>query len=248
MLAGCGGSKVRSATSATTTIGSSAPPVSGHHTLYFRPVLCELPSSVPSTVTPTTYPSVPPTSVPLGSSPSDTATTGPPGSYPGVPGSTATLRAAYSTLCADQNASSTPSTANGSESAAQDVIVPYYLDASSPRYVLGPADMTGSAIANAQAISEGGYYQVQLTFTAAGAAEFNAVAAQRYPYYRQNPSDPPFQSLEAIELDGKVVSAPTIQAASFNGSAVISGSTSAPFTEKQASVIAQEILLARTPS
>ncbi|HEX6394405.1 MAG TPA: hypothetical protein VFZ97_13280 [Acidimicrobiales bacterium] len=128
------------------------------------------------------------------------------------------------------------------------MIAPYYLAAASPRYVLGPADMTGSAIATAEAISTIGQYQIQLTFTAAGSGDFNAVAAQRYSYYRQNPSNPPYQSLEAIEVDGKVVSAPEIQVASFNGTAVISGSTTAPFSKEQASTIAQEIQLARWQS
>lgn len=89
--------------------------------------------------------------------------------------------------------------------------------------------MTGSAIATAQAISSTiGQYQVQLTFTTPGAAAFNAVAARGYPFYRQNAFDPPFQSLEAIELDGKVVAAPTIQAASFNGQSLSRRSNSPP--------------------
>ncbi|MGK3816924.1 SecDF P1 head subdomain-containing protein, partial [Enterococcus faecium] len=43
-----------------------------------------------------------------------------------------------------------------------------------------------------------------------------------------------YQSLEAIELDGQVESAPTIQSSSFNGQAQISGS----FTSSEASNLA----------
>jgi preprotein translocase subunit SecD len=79
---------------------------------------------------------------------------------------------------------------------------------------------------------------VQLQFTGKGSSDFDKIAAQRYPFYKQNPGNPPYQSLEAFELDGTVYSAPTIQAQTFNGSAVISGSTSAPFSYKQANDLA----------
>lgn len=245
-LAACG--RVRSETAASTTTVASVPPVSGHHTLYFRPVLCELPSSTSATsVAPTTYPRVPPTSVPSRPASSVPPTSGPAGSYPPVPSSATSPLAADPGACAE-NLSSLPDSASGSETAGEKVIAASYEGTGSLRYVLGPADMTGSAIATAQAISTVGQYEVQLTFTAVGAAAFDSIAAQRYPYYRQNPSNPPYQSLEAIELDGKVMSAPTIQAASYNGTAVISSSSSSPFSEEQASIIAQEIQLARTQS
>ena len=82
---------------------------------------------------------------------------------------------------------------------------------------------------------QAGQYQVLLNFTNAGAKQFDNIAAQRYPYYQQNPTNPPPCSLEAFELDGVVYSAPTIQAPSFNGTAVISGSTAQPFSSSQAS-------------
>jgi hypothetical protein len=40
-----------------------------------------------------------------------------------------------------------------------------------------------------------------------------------------------------MEADGTVESAPDIEAASFNGGATINGSTSKPFTARQAGVI-----------
>ncbi len=105
------------------------------------------------------------------------------------------------------------------------VILPYYDN--SVRYVLGPADMKGDVVSNTSVIAPtaGGGYEVQVTFTGKGATEFDNIAAQRYPYYQQDPSNPPYSSMEAIELDGVVQSAPTIQASSFHGTAVISGST-----------------------
>jgi preprotein translocase subunit SecD len=104
--------------------------------------------------------------------------------------------------------------------------------------VLGAADMSGNGIKSAAVIiDQAGQYQVQLNFTGKGSTEFDKIASQRYPYYQQNQSNPPYQSLEAFELDGTVYSAPTIQASSFNGTAVISGSTAAPFTYNQANAL-----------
>jgi preprotein translocase subunit SecD len=139
--------------------------------------------------------------------------------------------------CSATNSAELPSTQVQNDTSKATVILPYYQNpSSSPRYVLGPADMSGTGVSGASVIlSQAGQYQVQLTFTGKGSTEFDNIAAQRYPYYKQNPSNPPYQSLEAFELDGTVYSAPTIQAESFNGTAVISGSTSAPFTFKEAS-------------
>ena len=139
--------------------------------------------------------------------------------------------------CSASNSSQIPSTPVANDTSPANVILPYYLNPSSnPRYVLGPADMSGNGVSNATVIvDQTGQYQVQLTFTGKGSSEFDSIAAQRYPYYKQSPNNPPYQSLEAFELDGTVYSAPTIQAQSFNGTAVISGSTSAPFSFKNAS-------------
>ena len=138
--------------------------------------------------------------------------------------------------CSASNASQLPTTPVQDDTTKATVILPFYQNPnSSPRYILGPADMSGAGVSNATVIiDQAGQYQVQLTFTNKGSSEFDSIAAQRYPFYKQNPRNPPYQSLEAFELDGTVYSAPTIQAASFNGTAVISGSTQAPFTYKQA--------------
>jgi preprotein translocase subunit SecD len=142
--------------------------------------------------------------------------------------------------CSASNSAQLPSTPVQKDTSKATVILPYYQNPSaSARYILGPADMSGTGVSNASVIlSSAGQYQVNLTFTGRGSNQFDNIASQRYPYYKQNPSNPPYQSLEAFELDGTVYSAPTIQAPTFNGSAVISGSTSAPFTFKEASSLA----------
>jgi preprotein translocase subunit SecD len=142
--------------------------------------------------------------------------------------------------CSASNSAQIPSTPVENDVSTSTVILPFYLNpSSSPRYVLGPADMSGNGVSTANVIvDQTGQYQVQLQFTGKGSQEFDKIAAQRYPFYAQNKNNPPYQSLEAFELDGTVYSAPTIQAQSFNGSAVISGSTSAPFSYKQANDLA----------
>ena len=142
-----------------------------------------------------------------------------------------------SATCSASNSAQIPSTAVASDTSSSTVILPFYLSpGQNPRYVLGPADMSGAGVSTASVIvDQTGRYTVQLLFTGKGSSQFDNIAAQRYPYYKQNPNNPPYQSLEAFELDGTVYSAPTIQAQSFNGTAVISGSTSAPFSFKQAS-------------
>jgi preprotein translocase subunit SecD len=142
--------------------------------------------------------------------------------------------------CSASNSAQIPSTPVANDVSTATVILPFYLNSSqSPRYVLGPADMSGAGVSTANVIvDQTGQYQVQLQFTGKGSSDFDKIAAQRYPFYKQNPGNPPYQSLEAFELDGTVYSAPTIQAQTFNGSAVISGSTSAPFSYKQANDLA----------
>lgn len=110
------------------------------------------------------------------------------------------------------------------------------------RYRLGPTEVTGSAVEGAQARLQGAaQWTVELAFTADGIAGFNALAATCVPASATCPpsgisqqSGQPVGSV-AIELDGIVQSAPTIQAASFQrDQVVISGS----FTEAEAKDLA----------
>jgi preprotein translocase subunit SecD len=229
-------------------------------TLYFRPVYCLIPpfAAAPST-TPTTVnhhrATTPSTAKALGSPASNirltsavvaagtSPTTVPTPATTIVPAQQGTPVPVGSNFvpsandCSASNAAELPSTPVARDTATSTVILPYYDN--TVRYILGPADMTGNGVSTASVqLSSAGQYSVLLTFTNAGSVKFDKIAAERYPYYQQNPSNPPPQALEAFELDGVVESAPAIEAASFNGTAVISGSTAQPFTAKQAGDLA----------
>ncbi len=110
------------------------------------------------------------------------------------------------------------------------------------RYRLGPTQVTGAAVEGAQARLQGAVqWTVELAFTSDGIDGFNALAATCVP---ATPTCPPSGINQqtgqtvgsvAIELDGVVQSAPTIQAANFQrDQVVISGS----FTEAEAKDLA----------
>ncbi len=216
-------------------------------TLYFRPVICVIPNNTttPSTTVPQTSPTtksalrgnVPNATLtayhlPAASSTSTTTTPGNTGTGSGL------TEAEAQSACSSSTAAELPTTQVSADTADSYVILPYYDH--SVRYVLGPADMKGDVVSNTSVIAPtaGGGYEVQVTFTGKGAEQFDNIASQRYPNYASDPSNPPYSSMEAIELDGVVQSAPTIQASSFHGTAVISGSSSAPFSSKQAGDLA----------
>jgi preprotein translocase subunit SecD len=92
-------------------------------------------------------------------------------------------------------------------------------DLSGPRYLLGPTQLSGKAVASASAqppdIGNGGSnpnWFVSITFTGSGGSGFDKLAAANY------------QKQVAIVLDGVVESAPVIQQQSFGGRAQINGS------------------------
>ncbi len=124
--------------------------------------------------------------------------------------------------------------------AGSTVVLPYYTGFQYGRYVLGPAEMSGSIIKSAAATlnPQTDQWEVDLTFTSRGSTEFNKYAAAHYACYQQDPSNPPYCALQAIELDATVVSAPAIEASSFPGGATINGSTQSPFTQDQANNLA----------
>jgi preprotein translocase subunit SecD len=91
------------------------------------------------------------------------------------------------------------------------------------RYELGPAQLTGKALASADAtIDQTGQWKVQFTTTGKGSGEWDAVAQKNY------------QKQVAIDLDGVVQSAPQINAQQFNGRGEITGN----FTQTQAKDLA----------
>ena len=106
------------------------------------------------------------------------------------------------------------------ETAGSWVIVPYIKGG--VRYVLGPADLTSIDFASANAEpAPGAGFEVVLKLTPAGSRKFNAIVAVRYPYYRQNPSNPPPQSEEAIEQGDAVLAAPPLEGSTNHGFVVI---------------------------
>ncbi|MBV9662176.1 MAG: protein translocase subunit SecD [Acidimicrobiales bacterium] len=174
-------------------------------------------SASAAAATATTTATTPPTTAP-----SSTTTT--------VPASPAVSQ----TDCSASNASTLPTTPVSQDNGTASVILPDRKQGF--RYVLGPADMTGSEVSNAivQVDPSTGQYSVALSLKSAGAKKFDQIATARYQCYQQNTASPPSCSQEAFELDGVVESAPTFQASSFNGNVQITGS----FTSSDANRLA----------
>ncbi|MCU1485458.1 MAG: protein-export rane protein SecD/SecF family [Actinomycetia bacterium] len=104
-------------------------------------------------------------------------------------------------------------------------------DEANGRYALGPAGAVGKAISTARAsVTPAGEWIVELEMTSDGIKAFNTVAGECYSKAATCPT-----GQLAIELDGVVQSAPTIQAASFKRDQIqISGS----FKEREAKDLA----------
>ncbi len=122
-------------------------------------------------------------------------------------------------------ASSNPTAANYKSST---VLLPY--PGLRSRIVLGPAELTGTAIHSASAQLVGGQWAVNVSLTSQGSAQWDKLAQQQ------------FHAIIGIDLDGVCISAPITQAgqtafSSFAGSVQISGG----FTEAQAKQLAVEL-------
>jgi len=136
------------------------------------------------------------------------------------------------------------------------VVLPFYADFTNGKYslddrfVLGPAEMTGSIVSSATAVVDTSTHEweVDLSFTSSGATQSNDYAAQFYKCYKEDPSNPPDAqacpptgAMQAIELDATVYSNPAIEASSFPGGATINGSTADPFTGTEATDLANAL-------
>ena len=98
------------------------------------------------------------------------------------------------------------------------------------RYLLGPSELGGAAIAATQAAYQGAQWVVNVTLSGSGGPAFDAMAS-RY-----------FHEIIALDLDGRIVSAPLTQPsqatfASFDGKVQISGS----FTKAEAQALAADL-------
>jgi preprotein translocase subunit SecD len=138
-------------------------------------------------------------------------------------------------------ASALPSTPQASDTATATVLLPSAdntgngADLNGPRYLLGPAQLTGKVVSTATAqppdTSSPTWY-VNVKFTGSGGPEFDKLAQNNY------------QQFVGIDLDGVVESAPQINAQTYNGTAVING---ANFTEGQAKNLALELRYGSLP-
>ena len=123
------------------------------------------------------------------------------------------------------------------------VVLSDYVGSQDKRYVLGPAEMNASIVARATAGKDApsGTWEVFITFTTAGSATFNKYAAGHYACFEKDLNEPPYCALEAIEVDGVVQSVPAIEAASYPSGAVVTGSSTQPYTKAQAAALATKI-------
>ena len=237
--------------------------------LYFRPVYCELPAYAPAKSSgtakssgagstgakATSGKSAAGTVGVLTSAVSAAGTTGSKTSGSKTSGSKST--ALSSATCGSASAASIPSTSPDADDPYKTVLLPSSpnmgLGKSAPRWLLGPSSgqagikqpLSGTIVRSASAvISTGGQYQVSVTLTSKGLREWNKVAALRHQTYNPatNASEP-YSSLEAIELDGLVESAPTIEVPTFTGPLSITGN----FTAKQATDLATELSYGSLP-
>jgi preprotein translocase subunit SecD len=135
------------------------------------------------------------------------------------------------------------------DNAGDTVVLPNYSGYSAGRYVLAPAVMSGNIVKSAAADldSQTDEWEVVLNFTSSGSTAFNKNAAAPYKCYESDTSNPPYCALQAVELDGTVESAPSIDSNNFPGSAEISGSSSAPFTQQEAQSLAQALSYGSLP-
>ena len=121
--------------------------------------------------------------------------------------------------------SALPTTSRDDNKADATVVLPELEgDSVKARYLLGPAELTGKAVRTARATfpQSGGAWQVDFELTSSGSKGFDELAAKNV------------QKQVAIELDGVVKSAPTIQTTSFGGQGQITGD----FSEREAKDLA----------
>ncbi|MGI8753785.1 MAG: protein translocase subunit SecD [Acidimicrobiales bacterium] len=150
--------------------------------------------------------------------------------------------------CSASNAAQLPTTSADGDTSKATVIVtasPTSGYSNKARFILGPSDLTGKGVKTASVSQDQNtsQYVVNLSFNSAGSAAFDKMAAVRNQFYSKSATSADPRSQEAIELDGVLESAPTIEQSSFNGQAQISGS----FTAKQASDLSLELRYGSLP-
>ena len=189
-------------------------------------------TAAPTTAAPTTAP--PTTAAPTTVAGSATTVAG---SATTIAGTATTIAGSPTTVAPIVGTSSYPTNLDTTpikdDTRTATVVLP--LDKRSPtssRLLLGPAELTGEVVSDAQAIlGNSGTWEVQVTFNSAGSAAWDAMANR---YYQQR---------IGIVLDGVVKSAPSINARSFGGTAIISGN----FTANDAKDLATSLRFGSLP-
>lgn len=172
--------------------------------LYFRPVLQQLPASESATATTTT------------------SSTTPAGEGAAGEGATATAVPATTTTTMDPTRTTPP---EENDPAKQVVLPERRGEAIAARYLLGPAEVTGQALSEARATMDAttAVWRVEFSLTGEGARQWNEMAAKVG-----------VGGQIAIDLDGEVRSAPSLQTTNFAGEGQITGN----FTEREAKDLA----------
>jgi preprotein translocase subunit SecD len=159
--------------------------------------------------------------------PTTTTTSAPTTTTTAKPGDTATEAATTTST----TSTTVPKTTSREDNKADAQVILPDKDKENGRYALGPAGAVGRAISTARAtISQSGEWSVDLEMTSAGIGAFNKLAGECYSKAATCPT-----GQVAIELDGVVQSAPTIQAPEYKRDQInISGS----FKEREAKDLA----------
>jgi preprotein translocase subunit SecD len=195
--------------------------------LRFRPVLAELPPPGEEPEPTTTTTSTPSSSTTATTAPGDTSTTA--------------TTAAPSTTTTTAPSACQPTAREDDKPENEVILLGEKTDeGAQPCYRLGPSTVRGTAVSDAKARVQdlGGTWSVDLTFTDRGSRAFDEAAAQCNPPGEQCPT-----GRLAIELDGIVQSAPTIQQSEFGGEAQITGD----FSESEARNLAQVLRYSSSP-
>ena len=131
-----------------------------------------------------------------------------------------------------QGLQSVPNTNSGEDAASACVVFPSRKQQQAqPRYLLGPAALTGKDTSGAKSeFLQGQGYGVTLSLKGSGQDKFNQLAQESFP------KQPPQNSV-AIVLDGVVQSAPAFREPSFPGDVQITGNFSQGEAEDLASIL-----------
>ncbi|MHB1711426.1 MAG: protein translocase subunit SecD [Acidimicrobiales bacterium] len=199
------------------TLGSTAQ-------LYFRPALCYAPPYAPPRKG---------TAPPKGPLPTCAASSALTAANLAVTPNSSNVNGytSNSNVPADPQFASYPSTSPSKDAKNATVLLPPASTShGSGRYVLGPAQLTGTAVKSASAQLVNGQWAVSIVLTGTGSTAWDAFSQKQ------------FHAIIGIDLDGKVISAPITQPSqaaftSFNGQVQISGN----FTQTQAQTLATDL-------